>query len=248
MTTPDPPSPMAIPDFMPGDLTRLGLSIDQNTLDILALYLGRLLDANQRVNLTAIKDPNDAWRRLITDSLTLLPGLEDLPQGARVIDIGTGGGLPGMPLAIARPDLAFTLLDATGKKVEFLKACVSALKLENVSVIQDRAEKLGHDPAHRQQYDLATIRAVGRVAEIAEYGLPMIKVGGRMLAMKGTQAEQELADAGDALALLGAGDLALIDAYPDGFDSELVLISIIKDRPTPKQYPREPGTPRKSPL
>ena len=93
-----------------------------------------------------------------------------------------------------------------------------------------------------------TVRAVGKIAEIAEYGLPLIKTGGRVLAMKGTAAEEELDAAGDALSILGAGDIAMIDAYPDGFDSELVLISIIKDRPTPKQYPREPGTPRKTPL
>lgn len=245
---PDTPSPIAVPKFMPGDLDRLGLAITPEMLDTLARYLGQLLDANRRVNLTAIKDPDTAWCRLITDSLTLLPGLENLPAGAKVIDIGTGGGLPGMPLAIARSDLAFTLLDATGKKTEFLKACVKSLGMKNVNVIQNRAEQLGHDPAHRQQYDLATVRAVGKVAEIAEYALPMVKVGGRVLAMKGTQAESELAEAGDALALLGAGDLALIDGYPEGFTSELVIISIVKDRPTPKQYPREPGTPRKTPL
>lgn len=248
MDTFDTLGPVSIPDFMVGDLAKLGLQLDPQTLDCLARYLGQLLDANHRVNLTAIKEPDVAWRRLITDSLTLLPGLEDLPAGARVIDIGTGGGLPGMPLAIARPDLAFTLLDATGKKTAFLTDCVASLGLKNVSVIQDRAEKLGHDPGHRQQYDLATIRAVGKVAEIAEYAMPLVKVGGRMLAMKGTQAERELAEAGDALSILGAGDLALIDGYPEGFESELVIISVVKDRPTPKAYPREPGTPRKSPL
>lgn len=230
------------------DLQRLSLSLSDETLDTLARYLGLLLEANQRVNLTAIKDPGTAWRRLITDSLTLLPGLEKLEAGAKVIDIGTGGGLPGMPLAVARPDVEFTLLDATGKKVDFLRGCVETLGLTNATPIQGRAEVLGHEPGHRQRYDLATVRAVGKVAEIAEYGLPMVKVGGQMLAMKGKAAEEELDAAGDALSMLGAGELALIDAYPEGVDSELVLISILKDRPTPKAYPREPGVPRKSPL
>lgn len=237
-----------VPDFMRPDLDRLGLTIAPETLETLARYLGLLLSANQRVNLTAIKEPDTAWRRLITDSLTLLPGLEMLEAGAKLIDVGTGGGLPGMPLAIARPDLDFTLLDATGKKIDFLTACIETLGLPNVRAIQGRAEVLGHDPVHRQKYELATVRAVGKVAEIAEYCLPLVKTGGRVLAMKGKAAEEELDAAGDALTILGAGDLALIDAYPEGFDSELILISIIKENATPRKYPREVGTPRKTPL
>ncbi len=241
-------SNLAVPDFIRADLDKLELSIADDQLEALAHYLHLLLETNQRTNLTAVKDPDTAWRRLILDSLTLLPGLEMLEAGNTVIDVGTGGGLPGIPLAIARPDLSFTLIDATGKKVAFLQSCVEALGLKNVRPIQNRAEVLGHDPEHRQKYHLATVRAVGKVAEIAEYCIPLIKTGGRMLAMKGAAAESELADAGDALAVLGAGDLALIDAYPEGFDSELILISIVKDRPTPREYPREPGTPRKTPL
>ncbi len=248
MPEPDPSIAIAIPEFMHDDLSRLELDVSSEALSSMAAYLGLLLDANQRVNLTAIKDPDTAWRRLITDSLTLLPGLESLDEGARVIDVGTGGGLPGIPLAIARPDLSFTLLDATGKKVDFLKSCIEKLGLTNIQAIQNRAELLGHDPAHRQRYNLATVRAVGKVAEIAEYCLPLVKTGGQMLAMKGRAAEGELGAAGDALSVLGAGDLALIDAYPDGFDSELVIISIIKEHPTPRAYPREPGMPKKSPL
>jgi len=242
MTTPD------IPDFVPDDLGKLGLDLPAEALARLAEYLDLLLTANQRTNLTAIKDLDTAWRRLITDSLTLLPGLEVLEATAKVIDVGTGGGLPGMPLAIARPDLTFTLLDATGKKVAFLQSCIQTLGLKHVTAIQARAEVLGHETEHRHRYDLATVRAVGKVAEVAEYCLPFVRVGGRVLAMKGAAAERELAGAGDALSILGAGDIAVIDAYPNGFDSELVIVSMFKERQTPKAYPREPGVPKKTPL
>lgn len=248
MSMPDPSVTVEVPDFMRADLARLELAVNDDMLGALARYLGLLLAANQRVNLTAVTDPDTAWRRLITDSLTLLPGLEMLDAGAKVIDVGSGGGLPGVPLAIARPDLDFTLLDATGKKVDFLQSVVESLALKNVQAIRGRAETLGHDAAHRQRYDLATVRAVGKVAEIAEYCLPLVKEGGRMLAMKGRAAEEELDAAGDALTILGAGDIAMIDAYPEGFDSELVLISVIKEHPTPRKYPREAGVPKKSPL
>src|SRR6185295_5520740 len=128
--------------------------------------------------LTAITDPTDAWTKHILDSLTLLPLLADLPENAKLIDVGSGGGLPGLPLAIVMPHLSFTLLEATGKKVEFLRAAAAALGLKNLTMIQGRAEQLGQDRgersadgrsgAHRESYDAVTARAVGRLATLAE--------------------------------------------------------------------------------
>ncbi len=134
-----------VPDFVPATLQRCGVTLDDEQLGLLARYLNMLLETNQRVNLTAVREPDAAWRRLILDSLTLVPGLEPLSAEATLIDIGSGGGLPGIPLAIARPDLRFTLLEATGKKTRFLQQCVDELPLKNTTVLNDRAEPVGQN-------------------------------------------------------------------------------------------------------
>ena len=244
MATPHP----AVPSFVQDELPRLGVEAAPAMLERLAVYLDQLLEANRRFNLTAVRDRETAWRRHVIDSLTLLAGLETLPAGATIIDVGSGGGLPGIPLAIARPDLRVTLLEATGKKARFLEQCVATLALGNVQVVQDRAEHAGQSAAHRGRYDVAVCRALGPMNVLAEYTLPLVKQGGRVLAMKGPTVERELDAAADALATLGAGDLAVIDAYPPGFDRHTVIVSIVKDRPTPRAYPRLPGVPKQSPL
>ncbi|MFW6032261.1 MAG: 16S rRNA (guanine(527)-N(7))-methyltransferase RsmG, partial [Phycisphaeraceae bacterium] len=147
-----------VPDFVPEELARLDIELAPEQLDTLAHYLAMLLDTTQRINLTAIRDPEAAWRRLIIDSLTALPGLAELEPGGRIIDVGTGGGLPGVPLAIARPDLSVMLLDATGKKVRFLETIIAELGLDNAAAVQGRAETVGQDPDHREKYDVAVSR------------------------------------------------------------------------------------------
>lgn len=229
-------------------LLRLGLDLSDTTHAMLNKYLDLLLETNKQFNLTAIRDRDQAWDRLILDSLTLLAGLEQVPPGATLIDVGSGGGLPGIPVAIARPDLKVTLLEATGKKARFLEQCVHELPLANVCVIQQRAETLGQDPLNRQTYDLAVCRAVGAMNCVLEYLLPLVHVGGRVLVMKGPGVEQELQTTGDALSILGAGDMAVFEAYPEDFDRDTVIVSILKDRPTPEAYPRRPGIPKQSPL
>lgn len=237
-----------IPEFVTTDLASLDLTIDEPTLARLATYLDLLLEANTRINLTAIRQRDDAWRKLIIDSLTALPGLAPLERGALIIDVGTGGGLPGMPLAIARPDLRFTLLDSTGKKVKQVQEMIDAIGLDNVIAIQDRAESLGQHHDHRQRYDVAICRAVGPMVELLEYTMPLVKIGGCVLAMKGPKAVQELMAAGDALAVLGNGEVEVFSAYPESFDNDLVIVQVTKHAPTAKDYPRPPGTPRHEPI
>jgi 16S rRNA (guanine527-N7)-methyltransferase len=239
---------MDVPEFVMRELEALGVALAPASLERLGEFLSLLLEANTRVNLTAVREPEAAWRRLIIDSLTLLPWLEQFEAGAGLIDIGSGGGLPGIPIAIARPDLKVTLLEATGKKVRFHESAIDRLGLTRVRSFQQRAETLGQDRAHRQQYDVAVSRAIGPMSEVLEYSLPLVKVDGLVLAMKGPKVEQELAGAGDALAKLGAGELQVFDAYPPSFDNDLVVVAVGKQSATPGAYPRLPGVPRKEPL
>ncbi len=239
-------------DVIPTDIHRqligLGLALSDVQRVQLARYLDVLLDANKRFNLTAIRDRQQAWHGLVLDSLTLRIGLEGLPPAVKMIDVGSGGGVPGIPMAIVDPKLQVTLLEATGKKARFLEQCVTHLSLPSVHVVQGRAENVGHDPVHRQQHDVAVCRAVGPMNRVLEYMLPLVRVGGRVLAMKGPKVLHELDEAGDALLILGAGRLQVLEAYPEGSNQDRVIVSVFKERPTPKTYPRQPGVPKRSPL
>jgi 16S rRNA (guanine527-N7)-methyltransferase len=221
---------------------RLGLLFEPGDLERLGRYLELLLEANERFNLTAVKDPDEAWMRHVLDSLTLLPYLATLDTG-RVIDVGSGGGLPGLPLAVGLPDLHFTLLEATGKKANFLAETAAALDLDNVRVVSDRAETIGRDRAdHRERYDAVVARAVGKLAVLLELAVPLVKVEGYVLAIKGQAAADEVKAARNALHRLHARVNDLLQT-PTG-----TVVVIEKLRSTPKLYPRRPGEPKRAPL
>lgn len=221
----------------------LGISFDAGDIEKLGRFLAMLLDANTRFNLTAITNPDEAWRRHIFDSITLVPYVISLDAKA-VMDVGSGGGLPGIPLAIVLPNVQFTLLEATGKKARFLQDVVNDLGLRNVRVINDRAETVAadHKGGHREHYDLVMARAVGRLPVLLELTVPFAKVGGHVLAMKGEKAAEEIAEAKQALYLLHAQVTDTIHT-PTG-----ALVIIEKTRKTPRTYPRSPGEPKRSPL
>ena len=223
-----------------------GLTLSNETLDAFDLYGRRLQEVNQVMNLTAVTDDEGIAHRHFLDSLR--PQVNDLiPQGSSLVDVGTGAGFPGLPLAIARPDLSVTLADSLGKRCDFLKGVVSELGLESrVTVLWIRAEDLGRDEAHREKYDFACARAVAALPTLAEYLLPLVKVGGAMLSWKGPSLPEELANAQRALDILGGGQ-RFVDHYTlDG--QAMALARIAKSRPTPPAYPRRSGKPSKSPL
>lgn len=219
--------------FEPGDIERLGT------------YLALLLQANESMNLTAVRDPELAWTRHIFDSLTLLGMLSDLPDGSRVIDVGSGGGLPGLPLACGMPQLSFTLLESSGKKVAFLKRAAELLGLKNVRVVQERAEVAGQSrgpTGHREAYDAVLARAVGRLNILAELTVPLCKIGGRILLTKGAQAPEEVAEATKALHELKAVYVSTIET-PTGH-----VVALEKSSATPRSYPRADGEPARVPI
>jgi 16S rRNA (guanine527-N7)-methyltransferase len=207
----------------------------------LARYLDRLLETNRAFNLTAVTEPAAAWEKHIVDSLSLAPALRARSDLARVVDVGSGGGLPGIPLAIALPDRSFTLLEATGKKARFLAEVAAELGLSNVRVVEDRAESYGQG-AGRGHYDAVTSRAVSRLPVLLELTLPLLRARGLCLALKGEQAELEVQEAARALRLLG-GAVRDLERTPTG-----TIIRVEKCAPTPDKYPRRPGEPKRTPL
>jgi 16S rRNA (guanine527-N7)-methyltransferase len=200
-------------------------------------------------NVTSVRDPLEVEQRHIGESLALLRVLEStgrLPMGARVIDVGSGGGLPGIPLAIVRPDLFLTLLEATGKKAAFLEHTARSLALDNVRVLAARAEEAAHRLDQRERYDLATARAVAPLATLVELTLPFVRIGGALAALKGSRAEEEIAAAAAAVQRCGGGRVEVRSLI--GENARLRLLIVPKIAPIPDELPRRSGIPAKRPL
>lgn len=222
-----------------------GIGLEPHDLERLRQYLVLLYEANERMNLTGIRNPADGWLRHIFDSLTLLPWLAAMEEergACSVIDIGTGGGCPGLPLALVRPAISMTLLDSTRKKTVFLEETVAAMGMTNVRVVTDRAEAAGNDERHRGMYDIVVCRAVGRLPVLLEYAVPLAKEHGLVLAIKGAQANAEVEESKLALHALHSEVVEVVQT-PTGR-----IIVIEKKRKTPNKYPRGVGEPAKSPL
>ena len=227
-------------------LERLGVAADGVTLDRLARYHALVTEWNARIDLTAVLDPEEMVDRHYLDSAAPL-ALDLIPQGARVIDVGTGAGLPGIPLCILRPDLRVTLLDAQRKRVTFLQAAIKALDLP-AQAVHMRAEDAARDEAHREAYDVAVSRAVAATPTLLELTLPFVRVGGRAIAWKGPGLQAELEQARRAAHLLGGALEGVLDAPVPGRDWQHVLLVCAKRQKTARQYPRRAGLPGKNPL
>lgn len=240
-----------VPEILPASpdvlaaAAEAGIAFDDGDLEKLHGYLVQLYETNARMNLTAVKDPVEAWTKHVLDSLTLLPWLNAAMESGeklRVLDVGSGGGCPGIPLACVLPDVRFTLLESTGKKARFLESTVEVLGLKNVDVVADRAENAAHDPAHRAGYQLVLSRAVGRLPVLLELTVPFAVEGGLVLSIKGAQAQAEIAEARQALHMLHSTVVDVVE-NPTGR-----VVVVEKCRKTPKAYPRSPGEPGRKPL
>ena len=211
---------------------------------------------NERFNLTAIKDPAEIDARLIGDALRMLPALDALvdPIAARqtdpvaLIDVGTGAGFPGLVLAVARPAIAVTLLDATGKKIRFVEQVIAELRLPRARALHGRAEEIGRQDHHREHYDVVTARAVAALPALLELTLPLLRIGGSALLPKGPDIEEELSEGTVAARELG-GEIAGDTLLPEVAGSPRTrLIVARKLWSTPTRFPRRSGIPAKDPL
>jgi len=225
----------------------LGLKLTAGQLKAFDWYASELVVWNQRFNLTAIKDLPGIEVKHFLDSLTCLLAMRPGPAG-RVVDVGTGAGFPGIPLKIVCPQIQLTLVESIGKKAEFCRHVVRSLELKGVEVIHDRVERVGHQPKHRQGYDWVLARAVAAMSVLVEYMLPLLRLGGRAILMKGEKAPAETHAAEGALRILGGRVDQLISIELPTVVETRHLVVVEKVAATPSKYPRRSGIPAKRPL
>ena len=213
-----------------------GVSVNNPQAKLLSDYLTELLETNKTTNLTAIKDPDEAIIKHIADCAVCI---NDIPQGADLLDVGSGAGLPAFPFAILRPDISVTALDSTGKKIEFIRSTAEKLGIKNLKTISARAETLANNRSYRQRYTVVSARAVARLNVLSELCLPFLKVGGVFLSMKSRLADEELSEALSGIGTLG-GKPREVKKFTlvGGENEERCLIIIDKRRDTPPQFPR----------
>ena len=224
--------------------TRANVTLSEAQYAQLSRYLDLLFEANARMNLTRIIDHAQAELQHVADALTVLPHLP--PDAHRLVDVGSGGGVPGIPLAVARPDATVMLIESTKKKAAFLKSAVDSLGLKNVSVSEWRAEDVAHSNS-RETFDVAVARAVATMDWLAEWCLPLVKKGGRMLAMKGPKVAEELPAAARAIKLLAGGEPVVHPVDLPGTEHR-VIVEIPKLTKTDARYPRPATSAKGKPL
>lgn len=221
----------------------IGIEISQENAKQFYKYMKLLLEWNEKMNLTAITDPEEIILKHFVDSLTIMPYLSNANT---ILDVGTGAGLPGLPLKILEDNKEFTLLDSLNKRITFLQTVIFELELKNVQAVHGRAEE--YISQKRESYDIVTSRAVAKLNVLIEYMLPFVKVGGRCICMKSFEIEGELKEAKKAIEILG-GKIEKVDEITlptTDIKRKIVIIKKIKN--TPNKYPRKAGTPAKEPI
>ena len=226
-------------------LKEFNIKINDEQIKKFMNYMNLLLEWNEKINLTAITQPEEVKLKHFVDSLTVLKYIND---DDKVIDIGTGAGFPGIPLKIMKENTKITLLDSLNKRINFLNIVIETLNLRNIQAIHGRAEEIARNKLYREKYDVAVSRAVANLSTLTEYMLPFVKIGGKCICMKGANVNEELEKAQNAIKELG-GEIEKIDNFfLSDNDNERNIIVIKKVKETKSKYPRKAGTPSKEPL
>lgn len=210
-------------------------------------YKDMIKEWNEKINLTAIVEDNEIIKKHFIDSIKVFK-FEELKNARKVIDIGTGGGFPGIPMKIVNPSSEVVLLDSLNKRINFLNEVIKALELNNIRTIHGRAEDFARENSYREKFDVATSRAVANLTVLSEFCLPYVKVGGYFVAMKGPAIEEEMKDAKNAIKILGGQVEKIIEVDIEGSDLNHNLVVIKKIKATPSKYPRKAGMVTKNPL
>ena len=225
------------------------LTIPSERLEMFSRFYELLIEKNSVMNLTSITDPDEVVTKHFIDSLSLISVVDDISTASyKIIDVGTGGGFPGIPLKIAFPNLDITLFDSLNKRIVFLQEVINELGLDNIDAIHGRAEDYGKDPVFREKYDICVSRAVANLSTLSEYCLPFVKVGGKFISYKTDSVDEELSDATGAIETLGGGKCMIEKYRLYSTDAMRSLLLVTKEKNTPNKYPRKAPLPRKSPL
>ena len=231
---------------------QMNITLSEKQLEQFDTYMNMVIEKNQVMNLTAITDPEEFALKHFADSLSLIPAVPELKyiseKPVTMVDVGTGAGFPSVPLKIAYPNIQLTLLDSLNKRISFLDNVISTLGLENVTTIHARAEEGGRRKNLRDTFDVVTSRAVANLSTLTEYCLPYAKVGGLFISYKSGNIDEELTSAERAIKLLGGKLENVIHFQLADTDNSRSFVMIRKEKPTPKAYPRKPGTAKREPL
>lgn len=229
-------------------LDSLGIEYNDNKINQLITFYEMVVEKNKVMNLTGITEFDEFVYKHFLDSLILEKAFPQIKNNISVIDVGTGAGFPGIPLAIIYDNAEFTLIDSLNKRVNFLNEVITALSIENVNAVAGRAEELGKNSSYREQYDLCVTRAVAEINLLSEYTLPFVKVGGKCIPYKSLQINDEIENGSKAISILGGEIDRVVEIDINGTDLYRNLLLINKIESTPSKYPRRPGIPKKKPL
>lgn len=232
--------------LLKNDAIKFGISLSVRQEEMFSLYAELLVEWNEKINLTAITDEEGIVIKHFLDSISIMPSIS--AETKCLIDVGTGAGFPGIPIKIVKDKIKVTLLDSLEKRVKFLDEVSQRLGLKDIYSVHGRAEDFGSDKKYREQFDIATARAVASLPVLLEYCLPFVKVGGLFIAMKGPDAQNEIKDSEKALDVLGGEIMEVKEFTLPHSDNERSIIIIKKCRHTPTSYPRKSGKPTKQPI